>query len=88
MATERKTMALNGVPGPEVVAKPKRRQFTAAYRLRILEEAERCGGPRARRRRFATCIASVLIVTASAGRLARCAMRDAREAQALTGDAV
>ena len=67
MATERKTMALNGVPGPvlgasatspstgvntprpapdpEVVAKPKRRQFTAAYRLRILEEAERCGGP-------------------------------------------
>ena len=27
---------------PEVVAKPKRRQFTAAYRLRILEEAERC----------------------------------------------
>ena len=69
MATERKTMALNGVPGPvlgasslrssspstgvntprpapdpEVVAKPKRRQFTAAYRLRILEEAERCGG--------------------------------------------
>ena len=70
MATERKKMALNGVPGPvlgdeersdeapstgvntprpapdpEVVAKPKRRQFTAAYRLRILEEAERCGGP-------------------------------------------
>ena len=70
MATERKTMALNGVPDPvledeegsdeapstgvntprpapdpEVVAKPKRRQFTAAYRLRILEEAERCGGP-------------------------------------------
>ena len=32
-------------PDPEVVAKPKRRQFTAAYRLRILEEAERCGGP-------------------------------------------
>ena len=31
-------------PDPEVVAKPKRRQFTAAYRLRILEEAERCGG--------------------------------------------
>ena len=29
-------------PDPEVVAKPKRRQFTAAYRLRILEEAERC----------------------------------------------
>ena len=29
-------------PNPEVVAKPRRRQFTAAYRLRILEEAERC----------------------------------------------
>ena len=26
-------------PDPEVVAKPKRRQFTAEYRLRILEEA-------------------------------------------------
>ena len=25
-------------PDPEVVAKPKRRQFTAEYRLRILEE--------------------------------------------------
>ena len=29
-------------PDPEVVAKPKRRQFTAEYRLRILEEVERC----------------------------------------------
>ena len=26
-------------PDPEVVAKPKRRQFTARYRLRILDEA-------------------------------------------------
>ena len=33
-------------PDPEVVAKPKRRQFTAQYRLRILEEAERCAQPR------------------------------------------
>ena len=37
-------------PDPEVVAKPKRRQFTAEYRLRILEEADslhtaRRGGP-------------------------------------------
>ncbi len=31
-----------GGPDPEVVAKPKRRRFTAEYRLRILEEAERC----------------------------------------------
>ena len=29
-------------PDPEVVAKPKRRQFSAQYRLRIIEEAERC----------------------------------------------
>ena len=32
-------------PDPEVVAKPKRRQFTAEYRLRILEEADRCAQP-------------------------------------------
>ena len=30
---------------PEVAAKPKRRQFTAEYRLRILEEADRCTKP-------------------------------------------
>ena len=29
-------------PDPEVVAKPKRRQFSAAYRLQIIEEADRC----------------------------------------------
>jgi len=29
----------------EVLAKPTRRQFTAAYRLRILEEADRCTEP-------------------------------------------
>lgn len=32
-------------PDPEVLAKPKRRQFTAQYRLRILEEADRCTQP-------------------------------------------
>ena len=32
-------------PDPEVVAKPRRRQFTAQYRLRILEEVERCVEP-------------------------------------------
>ena len=32
-------------PDPEVVAKPKRRRFTAEYRLRILEEVERCRAP-------------------------------------------
>ena len=40
MVTERESMTLN-----EVVAKPKRRQFTAEYRLRILEEADRCMQP-------------------------------------------
>ena len=55
MTAERDTMTLNEVslpapragrarpaPDPEVVAKPKRRQFSAEYRLRILEEADRC----------------------------------------------
>jgi transposase len=32
------------VPNPEVAAKPRRRRFTAEYRLRILEEADRCTG--------------------------------------------
>ena len=32
-------------PDPDVVDKPKRRQFTARYRLRILEDAERCTHP-------------------------------------------
>ena len=32
-------------PDPEVAARPKRRQFTAEYRLRILEEADRCTQP-------------------------------------------
>jgi len=31
-------------PDSEVVAKPKRRRFTAEYRLRILEEVDRCAG--------------------------------------------
>ena len=30
---------------PEVLAKPKRRQFSATYRLRILEEADQCRMP-------------------------------------------
>ena len=32
-------------PDPEVVAKPTRRRFSAEYRLRILEEADRCIQP-------------------------------------------
>jgi transposase-like protein len=37
--------AVPTAPDPEVVAKPKRRRFTAEYRLRILEEAEQCTEP-------------------------------------------
>ena len=33
------------VPDPEVLAQPKRRRFTAAYKARIVEEAQRCTGP-------------------------------------------
>jgi transposase-like protein len=33
-----------GGPDPEVLAKPKRRRFTAEYRLRILEEVDCCTG--------------------------------------------
>lgn len=32
-------------PDPEVPAKARRRRFTAQYKLRILEEAERCTEP-------------------------------------------
>ena len=31
-----------GAPNPEVSAKPKRRQFTAAYKARIVEEVQKC----------------------------------------------
>jgi transposase len=33
------------LPDPEVVAQPKRRRFTAAYKARIVEEAQRCTEP-------------------------------------------
>ena len=36
------TPPAGGVPNPEVVAKPERRHFTAAYKLRILKAAEQC----------------------------------------------
>ena len=47
MTAERESMTLQEMdaPDPEVVAKPKRRKFTAQYRLRILEEAESCTQP-------------------------------------------
>jgi transposase-like protein len=33
------------IPDPEVVVKPKRRQFTAEYKRRILQEADACAQP-------------------------------------------
>ena len=32
------------VPDPEVVARPKRRRFTAEYKLRVVREADACRG--------------------------------------------
>jgi len=34
-----------GVPDPELVERPKRRRFTAEYKLRILREADACSRP-------------------------------------------
>lgn len=34
-----------GIPDPEVEARPKRRRFSAAYKARIVEEAEGCTEP-------------------------------------------
>ena len=42
---ERSDEAPRARANPEVVARPRRRQFTAQYRLRILEEADRCTAP-------------------------------------------
>ncbi len=33
------------IPDPEVLAQPKRRRFPAAYKARIVEEAQRCTEP-------------------------------------------
>ena len=35
----------SGAPDSEIVAKPTRRQFSAEYRMRVLEEAEHCTRP-------------------------------------------
>ena len=35
---------VQALPNPEVDAKPKRRQFTAAYKLDIVDQADRCKG--------------------------------------------
>ena len=33
------------IPNPEVTEKPKRQHYPAEYKLRILEEADRCASP-------------------------------------------
>lgn len=38
-------LAGEALPDPEVLEKPKRRQFTAEYKVRILREADACKGP-------------------------------------------
>ena len=35
----------SAIPDPEVVVKPKRRQFTAEYKRRILQETDACSQP-------------------------------------------
>ena len=42
---ERPAGAPSSVADVEVVAKPRRRQYSAEYKLRILEEADRCRAP-------------------------------------------
>ena len=37
--------APEGVPDPELVERPKRRRFTAEYKLRVLREADACSQP-------------------------------------------
>ena len=42
---ERKPAGPQGVPDPEVAARPKRRQFTAEYKLRVLRQVDACKAP-------------------------------------------
>jgi transposase-like protein len=44
MVERRSSGAGEKVPDPEVVARPKRRQFTAEYKLGVLREADACQG--------------------------------------------
>jgi transposase len=42
---DRGSVAAEGVPGPELVERPRRRRFSAEYKLTILREADGCGKP-------------------------------------------
>jgi transposase-like protein len=37
--------SLASIPDPEVTGRPARRRFSAAYKLKILEDADRCANP-------------------------------------------
>ena len=41
----KRSAAAPGPPDPEVIDKPSRRRFSAAYKVRILEETDRCTEP-------------------------------------------
>jgi transposase len=42
---DRASVAAEGVPDPELVERPRRRRFSAEYKLAILREADGCGKP-------------------------------------------
>jgi len=42
---DRVRAARAGVPDPELVERPRRRRFTAEYKLRVLREADACARP-------------------------------------------
>lgn len=44
-STEQQNEHVTQIPDPEVLPKAQRRQFTAAYKLRIVEEADACTEP-------------------------------------------
>jgi len=45
MVSSAAPVAVSTAPDPEVRAVAKRRQFTAAYKLSVVEEADRCSSP-------------------------------------------
>jgi transposase len=42
---DRAQAVAEGVPDPELIERPRRRRFTAEYKLQILREADACGKP-------------------------------------------
>ena len=42
---DRAQAVVEGVPDPELIERPRRRRFTAEYKLQILRQADGCGKP-------------------------------------------